>query len=212
MAGVTKPFVASILILIAGGTFSMVLRHPPNTAISAIDLHSIPLDLDGWTGKEIPLDPETLRLLDLSQYAYREYVDDSGFSLWLFVGYFTSQRFGSSVHSPRNCLPGSGWEIVNRSYSPLPGDSSLTVNRMDISRGDFRQVMYYWFETRAGSLNNEFSLKGDLVISSIMRRPTDAAFIRVTVPAVGYDPDAVKRKVAEFVRIFKKEIHSALPF
>jgi EpsI family protein len=205
-------FIAAILILIIGGSFSVVLRHPPERTTADVRLDSIPVVKDGWVAREIRMNPDIERLLDVDRYVYREYMDDSGFSVWLFIGYFSSQRFGSGVHSPRHCLPGSGWEIVSRVNAPLPGDSALRVNKMDIMRGDSRQVMYYWFLTRAGHLNNEYSLKFDLVRSAVLRRPTDAAFIRISVPVDGYDKTDGERRVGEFIRIFKKEIYTSLPF
>ena len=30
----------------------------------------------------------------------------------LYIGYYQSQRQGSSMHSPMNCLPGSGWQPI----------------------------------------------------------------------------------------------------
>ena len=205
-------FIIALLIIIGGGSFSLVLRHPSDVSAGDVDLESIPLTMDSWVGRDIQIDEATERILDVNQYIYREYVNESGFSVWLFVGYFTSQKFGSGIHSPRHCLPGSGWEIVNRTYAPLPGDRSLKVNHVDIIRGQSRQKMYYWFVTRAGHLNNEFSLKGDLVVSALLGRPTDAAFIRINVSAVDIPPDEIERRVEEFVRFFKKEVHTVLPF
>ena len=31
---------------------------------------------------------------------------------FLFVAFFKTQRYGQSPHSPKNCLPGAGWEPV----------------------------------------------------------------------------------------------------
>ena len=212
MDRVKTSFIAALIILVAGGSFSLALRHPPETSPAGVRLASIPSVKNGWIGRDISIGPAVEEALDVNQYVYREYVNGSGLSVWLFVGYFTSQKFGSGIHSPRNCLPGSGWEIVNRSYSPLPGDSSLSVNRMNILRGESRQVMYYWFVTRAGHLNNEYSLKGSLIKSALLGDPTDAAFIRINTAMSAFSPTDAEKGVEEFVRIFEKEIYSALPF
>ncbi|MEE9555399.1 MAG: exosortase C-terminal domain/associated protein EpsI [candidate division Zixibacteria bacterium] len=212
MGRLTSWFIIAVLIIAGGGSFSRALRNPQETSGTMVDLESIPLTMDGWSAREIQMGAEIEQLLDVNQYIHREYMHESGFSIWLFVGYFTSQKFGSGIHSPRNCLPGSGWEIANRSYAPLPGDNDLRVNRMDIIRGDSRQVMYYWFVTRAGHLNNEFSLKGDLIISSILGRPTDAAFIRINIPTTGIDRKTTEMKIENFLNIFKKEVYTVLPF
>ncbi len=205
-------FLVAMFLISAGGAFSLVLRNPADISAGDIDLESIPFAAEGWTARDMRLTADIERMLDVNRYVYREYVNDTGNSVWLFVGYFTSQKFGSGIHSPRNCLPGSGWEIVNRTYAPLPGDRRLKVNRLDIVRGNSRQQMYYWFVTRAGHLNNEFSLKGDLVKSALLGRPTDAAFIRINVPALETAPHEAEKIVEDFVRNFKKEIYTVLPF
>jgi len=208
----TTSFIIASIILIAGGGFSLFLRYPPEVFMAEIKLKTIPMSKEGWIAREISVSSAEQQMLDVKQYILREYSDNSGFKVWLFVGYFTSQKYGTGMHSPRNCLPGEGWEIVNRAYVPLPGNSDLIVNRMDIGRGESRQTMYYWFVTRAGHLNNEFSLKGDLVKNAILGRPTDAAFIRINFPAADFDPETTEKRIGEFMRIFQKEVYSALPF
>jgi len=205
-------YIAAAVILLAGWFFSYRLRHPQASSATSADLQNIPETLDGWTSRDIPISPEILDLLDVNQYIYREYIDETGQSIWLFVGYFTSQKFGTGVHSPRNCLPGSGWEIINRSYKRLPGDTTMTVNKLDIMKGDSRQIMYYWFVTRAGHLNNEFSLKGSMVKNALLGRPTDAAFIRINATVEGLDSENAENRIGNFIRIFEKGLYSALPF
>jgi len=205
-------FLIALFVVISGGAFSTYLRRPVAIENPNIDLEAIPLTIDGWTANAVTLDPEDLRLLDVNRYILREYVDTTGFSIWLFVGYFNSQKFGSGVHSPRNCLPGSGWEIVNSYPATLPGDPDLRVNRMDIALGNARQTMYYWFVTRAGVIRGEFSLKGNLVKNALLGRPTDAAFVRINFESGGYPAESVEIRVGDFVRKFEKEVYSALPF
>ena len=38
--------------------------------------------------------------------------------------------------------------------------------------------MIYWFETRSGSIQDEYMLKVDLVKNALLSKPTDAVFIR----------------------------------
>ena len=45
----------------------------------------------------------------------------------LYVAYLRSQRTGASIHSPKNCLPGAGWNPVQASIYELPLDDGRKV-------------------------------------------------------------------------------------
>ena len=71
------------------------------------------------------MDERVLELLKLTDYVMRVYVPTSSEKpqagafegqtrqaaapVWLYVGYYGSQRTGATYHSPKNCLPGGGW-------------------------------------------------------------------------------------------------------
>jgi hypothetical protein len=89
----------------------------------------------------------------------------------------------------------------------------VRLNRMLISDGKEGQLMYYCFLTRGGILTNEFMLKADLVLNSILRRPTDAAIIRIIFPLdKPGNPERYHQSAEEFLALFWPEIKKALPF
>ena len=45
----------------------------------------------------------------------------------LYIAYLRSQRAGATIHSPKNCLPGAGWNPVQASIYPLPLNDGRTV-------------------------------------------------------------------------------------
>ncbi len=58
----------------------------------------------------MPLDKETLDILNADDILSRVYKNtQTGTIATLFVAYFQTQRTGKTPHSPKNCLPGSGW-------------------------------------------------------------------------------------------------------
>jgi len=72
--------------------------------------------------------------------------------------------------------------------------------------------MYYWYETRGGALVDEFEVKWDLAINSILLRPTDAAFVRLTLPLLDGDLEAADRRAVNFLRQLQPHIREVLPF
>ena len=72
--------------------------------------------------------------------------------------------------------------------------------------------MYYWFQTRSGLVASELGLKLDLVINSLKRAPTDAAFIRINLPLNEVSEKEALVLVEDFLKDFQPGIEEALPF
>ncbi|MEJ1746588.1 EpsI family protein, partial [Escherichia coli] len=81
----------------------------------------------------------------------------------LYVAYYDSQRKGASVHSPKACLPGGGWQMDEFGQHTVadagPDGAPLQVNRALISKGDTRALVYYWFMQRGRYLTSEYLVK-----------------------------------------------------
>src|SRR6266850_5053188 len=75
-------------------------------------LSDFPKEVSGWRMiKEGYVDAETQAVLKADDTLSRTYASPK-FRLPpnLFVAFFKTQRTGKTPHSPKNCLPGSGWE------------------------------------------------------------------------------------------------------
>ncbi len=103
------------------------------------------------------------------------------------MAYYASQRKGSSIHSPRSCIPGGGWVIASHTLVPVPqvpGADSLKVNRLVIQKGPSRQLVYYWFDQRGRLITNEYLAKWYLFQDSLTQQRTDGALVRLVTPVV----------------------------
>ena len=84
----------------------------------------------------------------------------------------------------------------------MEGAGRFEVNRVIISRGGQRQLVYYWFEQRGRRIANEYWMKWYLLVDALMRNRSDGALVRVTTPIGSLEAakDADKR-LAEFARL-----------
>lgn len=134
--------------------------------------------------EKIALDEGQLAVLRPDDYLLRRYSAPSGRRADLFVAFFGRQRSGSTIHSPRHCLPGSGWEPVRHERMPLrPGTGEGTINRYVVQHesGD-RALVYYWYQGRGRVAANEYAVKLDLLRDAVVRRRTDEAVVRIVFP------------------------------
>lgn len=143
-------------------------------------LENLPLTLEEWSGKnEPPFDASVLAVLQPDSYINRIYSDQDALAA-VYVGYHRTQSQGKSIHSPLNCLPGSGWQPIRTDRVPL--HTRGMANRVVIQHGEDRQLVLYWYQTMARVEGNEYWSKLHLVLDAFRWRRNDAALVRIIVP------------------------------
>lgn len=215
MTGSSKKALIAIIVLIIFGGFGTYLRSHQAEPDRAPDFSLIPMETETLYATEHRFEEYAYEVLQADTSTLRMYQEQTGDLYWLFVAYFSSQKYGSQIHSPKHCLPGGGYKII--SIEPydveLTDGRTITINRLKIANPRRAELMLYWYETRSGVISNEFGLKIDLMRNSIMLLPTDAAICRVTIPvSLDADFDTASEKATQFIREFYPAIQAALPF
>jgi EpsI family protein len=189
-----------VVVILLAARLATAERHPVATPL-AQPLASFPLALDEWYGYAgAPLDPETLRILGADDHLNRIYEHADLGPAGLFVAYYGSQQHGDAIHSPQNCLPGSGWVPVSRSRTSLDlSGRHVPINRYIVqNRGD-RQLVLYWFQGRGRVVASEYLNKAYLFGDALTRGRSDGSLVRIIVPILG-DEAAADRAALEFTR------------
>ena len=211
-----KATIAIITVLILlGGTAGWYLRYVEAEPDVEPNFSVIPMEAGGFYGDEHRFSEESYEILQADTSTLRLYTDDNETAVWLFIGYFDSQKYGSQIHSPKHCLPGGGWKIADiQPYDlKIVGAGERTVNRLIIADRDKVDLMFYWYETRGGAIRSEFGLKWDLMMNSLRLRPTDAAIVRINLPLRNYeDINAGTERALRFLRVYLPAIEKSLPF
>lgn len=177
-------------------------------------LDSLPTALLGYTAQDVPISPAEQRVAGMDEYVLRLFTaPDSSIGFSLYVGYYRAQRQGRTIHSPKNCLPGAGWEPLSagsvRVWDAGRGDSA-TVNRYELANGPRQALVYYWYQGRGRVAWNEYAVKWELLRDKARWGRSEEALVRIVVPVEGSmaTADSVARAVAE--RILP-DIETALP-
>jgi len=154
------------------------LPNRPQVVPPAPALDHFPLNLGHWQGARDWLASDVLRDLQLDQYFFGVYQDGQGAPVTLYIPYYATQRDRRVVHSPASCLPGNGWRIVASKEVAVVG-TTLSANRMLISNGENRALVYYWFDQRGRNMTSEWMVKWYLFQDSVVDRRSDGAMVRV---------------------------------
>jgi EpsI family protein len=208
---------ASASVVLAAVTESEVV--PAREAFAAF-----PMDVAGWHGRRLPDFDERLRAeLGVDEYVNAVYEARHRSEVGLYIGYYSSQRQGDTIHSPANCLPGGGWLPIQRGTLTLDvpaadGASAherpIAVTRWLIQKGDDQQLVLYWYQSHGRVTAGEYESKINLVLDAIRLNRTDAALVRVITPVA--EPTAAGRAEAErtavsFVRAMFPTLERFLP-
>jgi len=189
------PFWAVTLLLAIAIIPALLLEQRTEIAPERAQFVEFPMTLGTWQGKQARLDGIYLDALKLDDYVLADYVDDGQNPVNLYVAYYDSQRKGESAHSPRSCIPGGGWQIkdlTRRSLETITVNGApLKVNRVFIQNGDYKQLVYYWFQQRGRNITNEYLVKWYLFWDALTQNRTDGALVRL-ITSIGHGEDITR--------------------
>ncbi len=175
-------------------------------------LSLFPLQYSDWSGREGALDRDVLDTLKLTDYLIADYRSTSTSlvdpPVNLYVAWYSSQKKGASIHSPRSCIPGGGWRMDELDQISIDdvrhvSGNNLRVNRAIIRKDHHAQIVYYWFEGRGRNITNEYLAKWYIFVDSLLESRSDGALVRVTtmVPE-GASIEASDQRLQKFLRDF----------
>lgn len=209
-------FVALALIVLVGVS-GQFIRGDEEIIPQRKAFLNFPLQLGTWQGRRDIIEKQYLDALKLTDYVIVNYLDaEAKNSVNFYSAYYQSQRKGASVHSPRSCIPGDGWQITSfgqRSFADLNFQGSpLQVNRAVIEKGDYKQLVYYWFQQRGRSITNEYMVKWYLFYDAIAMHRTDGALVRlVTSLDKGQDIEVADQRLHAFMKDMVTVLPEYLP-
>ncbi len=157
------------------------------------------------------IDQETQDLLKADDILTREYGGPEGLAS-LFVAYFKTQRTGQSPHSPKNCLPGSGWEQTESGKVDVDTSAGpIHINRYLVAKGQSQSLVYYWYQSQGRVIADEFAAKFYLIEDSIRKHRSDTSLVRVVVGVAPNHLEVAEKAGLDFVKTVYPEVKSFLP-
>ena len=194
---------ASVLLHSVSHAESIAPRQP---------LRGFPYTLGVWRGEEHPIQEQIVQAVGVSDYLNRTYIDGTNESIQLYIGYYASQRTGDTIHSPKNCLPGAGWDPIHSGYATilLPSGRQIVVNEYVIQRDMDKQLVFYWYQGRGRVIASEYSGKFWMMADAVYRNRTDGALIRLNTPLNDGEVKARARLVM-FAELFFPHLGESIP-
>ena len=188
-------------------------RVPP-----APDLTALPRQIGRWSqSAEISIDPAVQSQLRADRLLERLYYSGTsagaGSQAELFVAWFSSQSKGDrQPHSPRVCLPGSGWlpESTGTVRIDTPA-GELHATRYLVSKGGMRSAVLYWYQTPRRTIAGEWEAKSWILVDALRDHRTDIALVRIVVPLLPGQDRVDADTAVEFARAVYPLLRKELP-
>jgi EpsI family protein len=205
-----------MIAVLVGATAGLAHLSHGEATPPAKPLADFPTKIGPWASViEWPLDKETLDILGASDYLNRGFWEPGMEKslLGLFVGYFRSQRTGATIHSPKNCLPGAGWNPTQSSIFQLQLDDGrkVPINLYLIRKGLDSEVVLYWYQSHGRIVASEYWGKFYLVYDALRLNRTDAALVRITVPVIKGDEAAAQQRALSFAKQITGDLDQIIP-
>lgn len=174
---------AAVVLLLVGTLTASKLTANRKSGSLARPLETIDTNIAGFTGVDgAPLTTGVLAQLKCDSYLSRTYHKDN-LQADLFIAFYAQQRSGESMHSPKHCLPGAGWEIWDYGSAAIPvGDHSVSVNKYSISHDSQRDVVLYWYQSKPRIIASEYLGKILLARDALFQHSTAGSIVRIIVP------------------------------
>jgi len=172
-------------VILAAGLGLLNLTHDQVRPKPLLPISGIFDTISGYAHKQIEVDTNSQRVAGMDEYVNRVYSRDTVAAFTLYVGYYTYQTQGKSIHSPRNCLPGAGWEAVESATLPIAGAAGLgsrDMNKYVLANSGHYAAVYYWYQGRGRIESDEYKVKYNLMRDAALYGRTEEALVRLVVP------------------------------
>lgn len=191
-------FVVVYLLFLSAAAYMSFHRETP--APLANPLSEFPAKLGSWQMvQQQYFSTALLSKLRPSDYLSRRYQGPDGKTVDLYIGYHDGGQGSGPIHSPKNCLPGSGWyEIFTRPLEFTYQGKRIHLTQALYRQGDRQELFVYWFMVRDSILSNEIGLKLAEMANSVRHGQRGASFVRLSMPAQD-DPAAALSTVESFL-------------
>lgn len=163
---------------------------------------TFPKKIGEWAGEEGHFDQRVYDVLGVDNSYLANYYNKDGGYLQLYIGYYQSQGEGEQIHSPKNCMPGGGWNTTQTSIEEVVvkgnNPEKIKVIKLILEKGIEKQVVLYWYQSGGRVIASEYLQRIYLVVDSITRHRTDGSFIRLIAPVSGNDEERASKHLKGF--------------
>lgn len=207
------PSLVAGLLLVAVGALAWSLQLRPTLRVEAEALRELPRRIEGWRGEPIPLDEAVESMLRADANVQRIYRHPLGAVVWLYVGYYGTDRGGTPEHTPRHCYRANGWEMSESRTVVADAERGLRANEAVVRRDDRARLVHYWFRShRSTARLSTLRLRLDQVVERLSGGRADGALVRLSTPLESEEErEQARARLFAFARALEPHLAARWP-
>jgi len=206
-------YIVLIIIMVFGGIY---IRYFTFTEINIpkAPLKNFPHSIKNWKFlNDVHLSNGILNVLKVDDYLFRTFHNGTT-TVNLYIGYYQSHRRFGEIHTPEHCQVGGGWEVIEQKtrYLDIPG-KNLKVKFIEaVYKKELEEkVFVFWYQLGNKYITDFFSYKIHVILNSLFKHRSDAAFVRITTPVYNDDIESAINRAEDFIVKAVPVINNTLP-
>jgi EpsI family protein len=191
--------IALIATMVVVGALAWWLRLGPQLYVDVSPLENVPARIGHWESRDIPVPRAVEEELRADFNLQRVYANRSGQVVWLYVGYYGTERGGRPEHTPRGCYTGAGWGIESSRIVNVTPNGALRANEYLVTNSGERRLVHFWYRShrRTGILGG-LDQNVDRLMGRLFDNRADGALVRVSTPMLDGDTVGARGRLLSF--------------
>lgn len=163
-------------------------------------LFLFPNRIQGWIGKELPMEPWVYESLETSFAIMRDYQSPGGDSVNLAIVWYDDKEI--AFHSPEACLGGVGNRVnaISEYLLSVAQRGQTQVGRIIADNDRNKLMVLYYYITDGFITANQIDLRKEVLGKRLKMKRSSAAFIRLLMPIAG-SSERSQSILEEFLRL-----------
>lgn len=207
----SKVLILSLLFTFIG-VVSLFLYYSGKSMEGVLFAKNIPLQVGDWEGIDIPMDEETMRLLETRDILFRAYTQKGKAPVYLCVVFAQNNR--RSIHPPEVCYIASGWEVGGKNFIPSNVFNIkpwFDLTEILITKNYNKQLIYYWYKAGDDFTSSMAKHQFNMALNQIMLRRIRGALIRLSTDITEENREKAEARLNEFAASVVPLIKKNLP-
>jgi EpsI family protein len=191
-----------VAMLLACGALAWSFQLRPPLAVDASTLSRLPLRVGRWGGADQPMQGGVEEMLAADFNLQRSYVHPVGGLVWLYVGYYGTERGGRPEHTPWVCYPSNGWVVLERAKILVDPKTHREANELVVEKDGERRLVHFWYQSsrRTGMLG-AFNQAAERILSRMLTGRADGSLVRLSAPLQEGDKAPARSRLISFGQV-----------
>lgn len=186
-----KSIIISLVLLLICITLVQIINRRQEFEILEKRITRLPMTIEPFIGSELVLGDNIIRELDADAFVNRVYIikrNTDKINVYLYIGYYGTEKDGRTDHNPNACLPSQGWAIIKEKKVPIEvilankHPEKIKITRLLVKSGPNKKLVYHWYQADGNTIvSSGIQQNINRFLKRIMNKANDGAFVQVSI-------------------------------